>query len=307
MSVCILGSINRDIVVRVEALPRPGETVAARETLLLAGGKGANQAVAGARIGAPTRLIGAIGSDADGDALSAWLAAQGVDVSLLARVSASTGRAYIALDDAGENQIIVAASANAEVHAEDAVAGIKSDDRVFLAQLETPMAAIAAFFAAAGRQGGLRILNTAPALIEARALFDATDMLVLNQTELARYLGLASEPRTAADAEVARALLTRPGQSAVVTLGAAGVVLVEREAAIRVPGWRVPVVDTTGAGDCFCGALAAMLAEGAPVTRALEIANAAAALCVGKPGAGPAMPDRRAVEAFIRAGTGVPS
>jgi ribokinase len=124
-------------------------------------------------------------------------------------------------------------------------------------------------------------------------------MLIFNQTELASYLGLDGEPRTAEEASVARRLLTRPGQSAVVTLGAAGSVLVTADRVEFAPSSRVPVVDTTGAGDCFCGALAALLDEGLEAGQALRLANAAAALCVGKEGAGPAMPLRAEVEAFV--------
>jgi ribokinase len=300
MAVCILGSINQDVIWRVAALPRPGETITARDMKLLPGGKGANQAIATARMGARTHMIGAVGADGHGDGLTAYLAASGVDVTHVARLAdAPTGAAYIPIDDAGENLIIVVSGANARVTAADVTADAIGDARIFLTQLEMPVPAIAAFFERAGRVGGVRILNAAPALPEGATLFEAADMLIFNQTELASYLGLDGEPRTAEEASVARRLLTRPGQSAVVTLGAAGSVLVTADRVEFAPSSRVPVVDTTGAGDCFCGALAALLDEGLEAGQALRLANAAAALCVGKEGAGPAMPLRAEVEAFV--------
>ena len=300
MAVCILGSINQDVIWRVAALPRPGETITTRDMRLLPGGKGANQAIAAARMGAATRLIGAVGDDAHGAGLAAYLAESGVDVTHVARIAdAPTGAAYIPIDAKGENLIIVVPGANARVGGADITDAKIGEARVVLCQLEMPIPAIAAFFERVGRLGGMRILNAAPALAEGAALFEASDMLVFNQSELASYLGLAGEPQTADEAAVARQLLTRPGQSAVVTLGAAGAALITASHVEFTPSFGVPVVDTTGAGDCFCGALAALLDEGAAPAEALRYANAAAALCVGREGAGPAMPTRREVEAFL--------
>jgi len=299
MSVCILGSVNRDVVARVPRLPRPGETVAAGDVAYLQGGKGANQAVAAARMGARVRMAGAVGADDAGATLLAELAAAGVDVAAVERLpDVLTGTAFITAAADGENQIVFVAGANARVTA-DRLDPAFADDAVLLVQLETPVAATAALF---GRgQPRCRILNTAPALPEAAALFEATDLLVLNQTELAAYLHLADAPRDAAGTAQARQLLVREGQAAIVTLGAAGAVLVGRDELVHAPAVAVPVVDTTGAGDCFCGALAALLAEGHSPRDALGIANAAAALAVGRAGAGPAMPTRSEVEALLAA------
>ncbi len=296
MSICVLGSINRDIVCRVERLPQAGETVAARETLLLPGGKGANQAVAAARMGVATRMIGAVGDDADGAALTRFLSSERVDVSRVMRLAGvPTGAAYIALDDAGENQIVVVAGANARITPDAAVAAIGVSDRIFLAQQEVPIETIAALFAVAP---GIRILNAAPALSGGAALFVLTDILIVNQSELALYLGVKQLARTPDDAAIARSLLTRPGQMAVVTLGAGGAVLVTADTLDFVPGRKAAVVDTTGAGDCFCGVLAAFLDDGLPPVRALGLANAAAAICVGRAGAAPSMPTRDEVMAL---------
>lgn len=291
MAVCILGSINRDVVCRVTALPQAGETVAARETMLLPGGKGANQAVAAVRAGAQVRMIGAVGRDADGEALRAMLADEGVDVTAVACLSdAATGAAYIAVDDAGENQIVVAAGANARI--DPAAIRLDAGDRVLLAQLEVPVAAVATFFA--GGTGAYRILNAAPALPEARALLPDTDLLIVNETELAAYLG---GPVKAIEADAVRALLPRADQAAVVTLGAAGMLVVDRNGAQHFPARRVAVVDTTGAGDCFCGVLAASIDEGRCLRESAVRAGYAASLCVGRAGAAPAMPYRAELEA----------
>ena len=237
MTVCILGSINRDVVCRVTALPRPGETVAARETMLLPGGKGANQAVAAARMGAVTRMIGAVGADADGDALTRQLAQEGIDIAGVARLSdTATGAAYISVDDGGENQIVVAPGANARIDVAAAAATIGPEDRVILTQFEVPVATIAAVFAAAGAQGSRRIVNAAPALVAGAGIFAQADILIFNQSELAVFLGLSTPPASAEDAVAARRLLTHAGQAVIVTLGAAGAVLVEAERLTMVPG-----------------------------------------------------------------------
>jgi ribokinase len=300
LSVVVTGSINRDLICQVETLPRAGETVSARATLSLPGGKGANQAIAAARMGAAVRMLACVGDDPAGDAMIAFLQRSGVDTRGVARLGGvATGTAYITTARDGENQIVVDPGANARLGAGAAsiVDGAIDGARVVLAQLETPVAATAAAFERAGAIGALRILNTAPALAEGAALFALSDLLILNQTETARYCDLAAPPADAGAAVAVRRLFVRDDQRAVVTLGAAGAVLVTRDAVHRAPGIRVPVVDTTGAGDCFCGALAALLAEGIAIEEALPLANAAAALCVQAEGAAPAMPARAAAEA----------
>ncbi len=304
MGVCVLGSINRDIMCRVSALPQPGETVSAIETRTIPGGKGANQAVASARTGAATRMIGAVGDDADGTMLTTFLSKETIDISGIKRMASEpTGAAFITLDILGENQIVVSPGANALVSGQHAVANIGESDGVFLAQLETPVAAIQAFFTAARAGGGRLILNAAPAIPEGAELFAQADIIIFNQVELAYYCGLPTAPRTADQAGVARILLTRPNQVVVVTLGGQGVALIDGSGITAIPGRRVPVVDTTGAGDCFCGTVAALIDNGTDLQRALVVANAAAALCVGRKGAAPAMPSLAEALAFADATT----
>jgi ribokinase len=291
MSVCVLGSLNLDIVCSVAGLPRPGETVMGRSVDRIPGGKGANQAVAAARCGAPTRLIGAVGCDEAAETMLAAMADAGVDTAGVARLADHpTGQAFIWVSDAGENSIVVAGGANlavspAMLDVAPALAG-----QVLLAQLETPVAAIEALFAAAP-SGCLRLLNAAPAVPEGRRLFPLVDILIVNETELAVYAGVpVMVDDLDAVAGAARRLISRPGQTVVVTLGKAGALAVDADAHKIVVGRPARVVDTTGAGDCFCGVLAARLAEGTEFAEALQWANTAAALSTERPGATPSMP-----------------
>jgi ribokinase len=301
MSVCVLGSINLDIVFRVASLPAPGETIKSLGVRQFPGGKGGNQAVASARLDVATRLIGAIGADEGGREVKTFLAQAGVDLMhLIERTREPTGRAFICVDATGENCIVVDSGANAVLAPEhlspDALAG----HRVFLAQLETPIGALAAFYSADSARTGVKILNAAPADLAAKALFPLIDILVVNETELQHYAGLAETPKGLADIEAAaKSLIARPGQSVVVTLGGAGVALITEAEASIIPGREVEVVDTTGAGDCFCGVLAASLSEGADLGDSLARANAAGAFSVNRRGAATSSPTRADLEAFL--------
>lgn len=289
MAVHIVGSINIDIITSLDRLPLPGETVLADATARLPGGKGANQAVAAARMGAQTRMIGAVG---DGDA-GRWmvqrLAADDIDVSGVETLAGEeTGTAYIAVDAEGENQIIVVSGANARLKAPAPV-----NEGVLLSQLEVPVAALLPVFA---QSKAVRILNTAPALSEAKALFEHVDILVLNEHELGVYVPSDSGTVDCEDYVVrARRLLAREDQAVVVTLGANGAIAVRKDRHRHVAAVPVIPVDTIGAGDCFCGALAALLDEGRCLEDALSCASAAAALCTLGQGAAPSMPTRAAV------------
>ncbi|WP_168076327.1 ribokinase [Caulobacter sp. SSI4214] len=301
MTVFVLGSINLDAVARVDDLPRPGETVAGLSLALFLGGKGANQAVAAARMGAPTRLMGAVGGDDSGKGLKAKLAGYGVQVAdVLELEGVPTGQAHVWVANNAENMIVVTAGANAMVTPQQVSATPIEGQRVLLCQLETPPAAVEALFRAGAAKGSLRILNAAPALPQGAALFPLTDILIVNQTELASYAKLDREPTRLEEVSVAaRKLMSRPDQTIIVTLGSAGVAAVRRDEAFLVEGRKVKAIDTVGAGDCFCGALAAALASGMDLRDAVEMANAAAALSVQKAGAAPSMPSRREVEAFL--------
>ncbi|HEY0271164.1 MAG TPA: ribokinase, partial [Sphingomonas sp.] len=261
---------------------------------------GANQAVASARSGADTRMIGAVGEDGFGASMLSFLSGTGVDVGAVRRLAGPTGLAHVFVSDAGENQIVIVAGANGEVTAPPAWTPSGGGGRdVGLAQLEVPVAATATFLAQARAAGATTILNTAPALPLPDGMLADADLVVLNETELAYYVGSTLPEGHEAAIAAARRLLRRDDQWVVVTLGGAGIVAVTRDEAIAVPAPRVAVVDTTGAGDIFCGVLAAGLSEGLAMAAALRRACVAASLSVQRIGAAASMPLRAEIEAAL--------
>ncbi len=299
--VFVAGSINMDVVATAERHPRIGETVAGKEVLYFPGGKGANQAVSAAKLGAPTTLIGRLGTDAFGQALKIFLAAQEIDLDLVKETpDAHTGTAIITLADAA-NTIVVVPGANATVDTGDVAAVSLTLDDVAVSQFEIPLPAIVAFFQRARAAGATTILNPAPARECGADLLDLVDILVLNESELAFLTAkeLYDNDDPARFIEAARSLGGRE-KIICVTLGSRGVLALIDGAPMRIPGRAVKAVDTTGAGDCFVGALAAQLASGTTIPYALNYANAAASICVQRMGAGPSMPTAAEVEAVLR-------
>src|SRR5450432_2233026 len=302
--VFVAGSINMDVVATASRHPRVGETVAGNAVLYFPGGKGANQAVVAAKLGAPTTLIGCIGKDAFGDELRAFLAAQGIDLSLLRETTeAHTGTAIITLANA-DNTIVVVSGANAHVNASDVTAPTLAKGDVAVSQFEIPLPAISAFFKRARAAGATTILNPAPAIEFGRELLDLVDILILNETEL----GLLAKTKLhdtddhARFIDAARSLQAGHDKIICVTLGKRGVLALVNDQPAIIPGRAVTAVDTTGAGDCFVGAVAALLADGKPIRNALDYANAAASICVQRMGAAPSMPTPAEVEATLSSG-----
>jgi ribokinase len=284
--IAVVGSINLDMVVTVERHPAPGETVMGGDHRELPGGKGANQAVAVARLGADVEMIGRVGADAHGTRLRDHLANEGVDVEhVTVDDDAPTGMALIAVDGAGENTIVVSPGANAHVGAGDVESArdVLAGAAVTLLQHEVPVSAVDAAIAAAG---GTVVLNPAPA----RALAREVDVLVPNRGELGRLARRDGDP-----VDLARGL--EHARAVVVTLGSEGVLVVEGQRAERIEAPRVNAVDTTGAGDAFCGALAQALADGADLVEAARWAVRVAAVSVTRVGAQSAMPRREDVPA----------
>ncbi len=320
--VIVCGSLNMDLVARVAQLPRPGETVAGASLTRLPGGKGLNQAVAAARMGATVAMVGARGDDADGATLAALLLAEGIDTRDLrvrdtrAMPDAHTGLAQVIVAADGENSIVVHGGANLTLTAEEVLAAFAVPAsamllqaapvkvalarvalaRVALAQLETPLVAVAAFFDAAREAGVRTMLNPAPAIVDALPLLADVDLVVLNEIELAVFSAAAAREagadgiRFARPVDAAMVLLEGRCQAVIVTLGAEGAWLVTAEDAVHFPAPVVTVVDTTGAGDCFCGVLAAALAQGLDLEVAIARAVAAASRAVTRSGAAPSMP-----------------
>jgi ribokinase len=292
--VIVVGSVNADLVVRAVRLPAPGETVTGGRFSRHGGGKGANQAVAAARLGAHVAMVGAVGDDDLGQEALALLEHEGIDVSAVARLDAPTGVALIAVDAEGENQIAVASGANAELDpaaVERTVRGAGTGTAAVLLSQEVPEAAVLAGVRAAR---GPVVLNPAPVRALPAELAALGPILTPNAGE-ARELSGEEEPETAA-----RALAERTGAPVVVTLGARGVLLLQDGEAERLPAPRVEAVDTTGAGDAFTGALASELAAGADIRAAARFATAAAALSTQAAGAREGMPHRAAVEQVLR-------
>lgn len=295
--VVVLGGINMDLVVEVAALPRPGETVLGGDMRRFGGGKGANQAVAAARMRAATHLIGRVGTDDLGDALLAGLRNDGVEVRGVLRDSeAPTGVALIGVDASGNNSIIVSSGANARVSEVDldAAQSVVGQGGVLVANFEVPADVVMVAAARSRASRGQVILNLAPALVPPDGLLARVDVLVVNETEGAMLAGRAGAP-----ADLAAELLTRGPRSVVLTVGAEGAWVAQSDGVVHLRGHRVQVVDSTAAGDAFIGALAAELARGARLVAACHVANAAGALAVIRSGAQPSLPRLDQVTRFL--------
>jgi ribokinase len=304
--VFVAGSINMDVVATAERHPRVGETVAGREVLYFPGGKGANQAVAAAKLGAPTTLIGRLGRDAFGAELKTFLAGQGVDVSLVREApGVHTGTAIITLADA-DNTIVVIPGANGLVSAEDVAVIPLAKGDIAVSQFEIPLTTISAFFGHAHKAGATTVLNPAPAQAINDELLNLVDILILNEIELGFLTGLTLHEDDDSDRliDAARSLQVHPAQVICVTRGRRGAIALIDNIHWNVGGRPVQAVDTTGAGDCFVGAAAAVLADSDQITSnwikaALAYGNDAAAVCVQRMGAAPSMPTIEEVRAAI--------
>lgn len=284
--IIVFGSVNLDLVARVPRMPQPGETLSGSTFAMFPGGKGSNQALAARRAGARVAMYGAVGRDAFAEPALARLAAAGVALEGVARVDAPTGVALIHVDARGENAITVVAGANGRATAASVPAAELSGTTTLLLQLEVPLAEVSALAATASK--ARVVLNAAPAQPLPAALLDLLDVLIVNEHEAAA-IGSALDLPTAAEA-FAGALLQRHSCATVVTLGAAGALAATGEGFYRVAAPPTEVIDTTGAGDAFCGALAAALDRGSAWPRALAEAIAAGSLACRHAGAQPALP-----------------
>jgi ribokinase len=296
-SVVVIGSINVDFVVSVERLPDPGETVLGGRFATHQGGKGANQAVAAARAGVDVRFVGAVGNDDHGEQAVRALASEGVDVTAVRRAGEeSTGVALIVVGPRGENQIAVAPGANDTLELTEADRQLISGADVVLTNHEVPPAVVLDALRTASDAGRRAILNPAPARALSAEVLALGPILTPNEHELVVAIG--NDNTDAALDE----LVARNGGPVVVTQGPAGALLADADARERFPGFAAsPVVDTTGAGDTFCGVLAAWLANGADLGEAIRAANAAASLSVRAAGARDGMPTRAEIEALLSA------
>ncbi len=300
--IVVVGSLNFDLVVEVERLPSPGETVLGHRHFGNPGGKGANQAVAAARLGGDVAMVGCVGTDESGEQLLAALRADGVATDhVRRRADVATGLAVISVDAAGENAIVVSSGANGTVSPADVAraAGVVDDAAVCLLQLEIPDAPVVA---AARRCGGLVVLDPAPARTLPAGLLADVDVLIPNEHELAELAG--GKPSREVDTVAAQARQLGFGGTTIVTLGAAGAVVLRDGASTHVGAPKVDVVDTTAAGDAFRGAFADAMTRGADIVEAVRRACAAGAFAATRSGAQAALPTPADISNVLGPGEG---
>ncbi len=300
--IVVVGSLNMDFVVQVQALPRPGETVSGTGFETIPGGKGANQAVAAARLGGRVRMVGRVGDDVFGQKLVESLVAAGVDASSVEVTPGTpTGVALIPVESGGQNQIVVAAGANGRLARDDVARALRGlAGGLLLLQLESPLDTVE-HAAALGRQGGAQVvLDPAPARDLPDALLASVSCLTPNESEATALLGRRQDALSLADApDAARALRARGPHTVILKLGARGAYVDDGSGGRHFPAPRVAAVDATAAGDTFHGALAVALPEGRPLPDAVVFANAASALSVTRKGAQASIPTRSEVDASL--------
>lgn len=298
--ITVFGSINMDLVATTPRLPKPGETVPGTGFATAAGGKGANQALAARRAGTAVRMVGAVGKDEFAAPALDLLDKAGTDLSDVARVEGPTGTALILVGGDGENMIAVVPGANGTVSAEQAQDAISKSKRgdILMLQLEVPPASVRAALEAAKLQGVRTVLNTAPLIAEAAELARLADIVIANETEFERLVGrdnLSASERE----EMLMQMHGETGQILIITLGGDGVIAAEGNILHRSKGLKIEPVDTVGAGDTFCGYLAASLDAGLSFGDALRRAAVAGSLACLKPGAQPSIPDAAEVSAAL--------
>jgi ribokinase len=296
VDILVVGSLNMDLVVRVPRFPAPGETISGGDLVLIPGGKGANQAVAAARLGGNVAMLGRVGSDDFGQALLENLAQNRVDVSRVRCDEAATGTATIIVDAHGQNSIVLSPGANGKV-TPDEVIDLPAADTILL-QFEIPSETVLSTAQQASEKGMRVIVNPAPARTVSPELLKLVDILVPNETELSLLTGWSVTDGASTEA-AARQLIEQGAGMVVVTRGEQGALSVTGTGVQSVPAFNVNVVDTTAAGDAFIAGLAVQLAEDKPIHDALTFANACGALAVTKFGAQTSLPIREEVDKFL--------
>lgn len=299
-SILVAGSLNADLVVRAPRFPRPGETISGEDLHFIPGGKGANQAVAAARLGSKVAMLGRVGKDNFGDFLLDNLKSNQVDVQLVQRDEASTGTAIIVVDSSGQNSIVLSPGANGKVIPADLENAPFSNHQLLLLQLEIPTPTV---FRAAqlAKENNVRvILNPAPARELPDELIALTDYIIPNETELSLLAG-----QTVTDifsvVLAARVLLQRGAPNVIVTLGSNGAMIVSEKLVAQINTYPVSVVDTTAAGDAFIGGFATALLNNRSLEEAVQYGCACGALATTRFGAQPSLPTKAQVEKFVRA------
>lgn len=299
--ILVFGSSNTDMIVKSASMPLPGETVLGGEFTMSPGGKGANQAVAAKRLGGDVSFICKIGRDLFGDDALRHYRAEGIDVSGVLRSDKPSGIAVIMVDHGAENSIVVASGANLDIDAADLRAAgpaLRSCD-ILLMQLEIPVPAVLEAARIAHASGAFVVLNPAPYVELPEEMFHYVSLLIPNETELASFSGMPVRDIPTAVA-AAGVLFAKGVGKMIVTMGGKGSLILDGGAPQFIPARRIRAVDTTGAGDTYCGALCVAIAEGKSLREAAEFASAVSALSVTKMGAQTAMPGRAEAEAFLK-------
>jgi ribokinase len=300
MSVLVFGSLNMDLVTRTPRLPQPGETIAGHNFVTVPGGKGANQAIAMAKLGVPVQMNGRVGGDEFGKMLIESLRSSGVDCAgIHIDETCSSGVAAIAIDDAGENNIIIVPGANGRVDETDVARLPFLDRQVLLLQLEIPIAIVLTAAQVAQSAGVTVILDPAPAPTELpAALYTAVDILTPNQVEAEQLTGIKVRDRDSAIA-AAQELKQRGVKTVIIKMGAQGALCVTEDEELWIEPFEVVAIDTVAAGDAFNGGLAAALAEGRSIEESCRWGAAAGAIAVTRSGAQEAMPTREALTKLL--------
>ncbi|HEX8834870.1 MAG TPA: ribokinase, partial [Abditibacteriaceae bacterium] len=299
--VVVIGSSNMDMVVRCSELPLPGQTILGNDFVMNPGGKGANQAVAAAKLGAKTQLVARLGNDVFAEASCRSFSEVGLGMDYVVRdEGTASGVALIFVDETGENQIVVAPGANTLLTPADVDAALPAIEqaKVMILQLEIPMETVRHAARLAVEHKTKVILNPAPARILPRDLLENVDIIIANETEILVLTG-AEEVGIHTATVACRPLLDSGVESVITTLGKEGAVITSGSGASRVPGFKVRAIDTTSAGDTFAGAIACALSEGVDLENAVRFGNAAAALSATKQGAQISMPSRAEVDEMV--------
>ena len=299
-SILVVGSLNADLVVRSPRFPEPGETISGEDLQVIPGGKGANQAVAAARLDANVTMLGRVGKDNFGDFLLNNLKSNRVDTTLIQRDDASTGTAIIVVDSNGQNSIVLSPGANGKVTPADIDHASFPPGGLLLLQLEIPIPTVIRATQRARESGTRVILNPAPAQPLPDELIALADFLIPNESELQLLTDVNVSDIPSAE-RAGRALLQRGAKNVIVTLGEQGALIVEQETSKLIETFKVKVVDTTAAGDAFIGGFATKLLDSANVPEAVRVGCACGALATTKFGAQPSLPAKEEVEGFLSA------
>jgi ribokinase len=302
MGVLIVGSLNIDLVTYLEKMPEPGETVVGDRFESFPGGKGLNQAVAAARAGGDVTMVGVLGNDSNSNLLKQVMIDEKINSDHVREIAGVCGTAIIEVDKLGRNRIIVIAGANSELKANDLKLEILTkinNQKVLLSQLESPLSELVSIFQAAKNNNFFTILNPAPARKLDKEFIKLIDLLIPNQFEAEVLTGIRVTDSDSANS-AGKELISQGAKSVLITLGEEGSVLVTQESSELFKSFKVKAVDTTAAGDAFCGAIAVALSEEFDLESAIRFASAAGALSVQFEGAATSMPNRQEIENLIK-------